>query len=167
MLTADPPAGYRLCVAALILNPRGEVFLGERRTPANVWQVPQGGIDAGESAEQALIRELTEEIGTGAVSIIGQVEGWLSYDFPPDMPASRLKEKYKGQTQRWFAVRLDAPDNAIALDAHHPPEFRAWQWVGYDQVMDWCGGGFKADVYRAALAALRPAVLALTAETGP
>ncbi len=165
------PDGFRPCVAAVILDADSRVLLGARIDRPEVWQVPQGGIDPGEDPQEALLRELAEEIGTAEVDILGQASGWLAYIFPPELAHTRLAKRFKGQAQRWFLVRL-RPGAAIRLDAHDPPEFSTIQWVAYDAVMDWCEG-FKAEVYRAALADLRPLALtgqaphATTAETTP
>ena len=97
---------YRPCVLAVIINEDNKILVGERSDRPGVWQMPQGGVDAGESAEEALMRELTEEIGSNDVNILGKLDQSISYEFPEDL-ASDIIKKYKGQSQDWFLLRLN------------------------------------------------------------
>jgi putative (di)nucleoside polyphosphate hydrolase len=98
---------------------------------AGGWQLPQGGVDDGEDLRVAVLRELAEEIGTDQAEIIAEHPGWLTYDFPPDLAASgfRIAQKYRGQRQKWFALRFLGVESDIRLDADDHPEFDAWRWA--------------------------------------
>jgi putative (di)nucleoside polyphosphate hydrolase len=128
---------YRDNVGAVLFNARGLVLVARRADvpqaegSAGGWQLPQGGIDAGEDPRAAVLRELAEEIGTDKAEIIGEHPEWLSYDFPPDLAARgfRIAQRYRGQRQRWFALRFTGDDADIRLDADNQPEFDAWRWA--------------------------------------
>ena len=127
---------YRPNVAAVILSsvyPRTcEIFIANRVDMKDqVWQFPQGGIDEGETPEEALFRELKEEIGTDEVEIIAQYPDWLSYDFPNRV--SRKMYPYDGQKQRYFLVKLK-PDAVINLETEDP-EFVEYKYVSYDKIL--------------------------------
>jgi putative (di)nucleoside polyphosphate hydrolase len=92
------------------------------------WQLPQGGIDPGEDPRVAVMRELKEEVGTDRVEILAEHPGWLQYDFPPDLRAE-MARRYRGQRQRWFALRFQGQDSDIRLDLDPHPEFDAWRWT--------------------------------------
>ena len=131
-MTADLP--YRANVGAVLFNRAGEVFVGRRAglsasQSAGVWQLPQGGIDDGEDPRAAVLRELAEEIGTSAATILDEHSTWLTYDLPPELVGLAFGGRYRGQRQRWFALRFDGHDADIRLDAHAEPEFDAWRWV--------------------------------------
>ena len=121
----------------------------------NAWQFPQGGIHAGESPQDAVYRELHEEIGLfpDAVSILGQTSDWLRYRLPKHMRRNNSTPGFVGQKQKWFLLQLHSPDDVIQLDLNEKPEFDDWQWVSYyypiSQVVD-----FKQSVYRKALVEL-------------
>ena len=152
MLDSD---GYRPNVEIILANSDNKVFWAKRiRKPA--WQFPQGGVDEGEGLEDALMRELNEEIGLSPedVQIIAHTKDWLYYDVPePFRRADR--SVYRGQKQIWFLLRLVGPETKINLYASSTPEFDAWRWNDYwvplRDVID-----FKHDVYRKALEALAP-----------
>ncbi len=125
----------RPCVGAVLFNAQGLVLVA-RRAPqpgrdsaAGAWQFPQGGLDRGEDPRQGVMRELAEELGTDRAEIIGEVPGWLDYDLPPALVGVAWKGKWRGQTQKWFALRFLGADSDIRLDAETPPEFDAWAWV--------------------------------------
>lgn len=130
---ADLP--YRPGVGAMLLNGEGKVFVGRRsgvrRGPrgANVWQMPQGGIDDGETPAMAVMRELAEETGTDKADIIAETKGWLTYDLPDDLIGVSWDGRYRGQTQKWFALRFTGVDADFDLGADADPEFTAWKWV--------------------------------------
>ncbi len=127
---------YRRCVGAMILNARGLVFVARRiDTRADAWQMPQGGIDEGEKPRQAVLREVAEEIGTDKVDVLAKSRTWLSYDLPPEIADRIWKGRYRGQTQRWFALRFTGRDSDIDLATAHP-EFDAWRWVPMRRLPD-------------------------------
>jgi putative (di)nucleoside polyphosphate hydrolase len=128
---------YRPCVGAMVLNPQGHVFLGRRvEGPEHVddthaWQMPQGGVDPGEDPWPAALRELREETNIRSVEKLGEIDEWLTYDIPRDIVGQAWKGKYRGQTQKWFALRFTGDEREIDI-AHpksgHKPEFDAWRW---------------------------------------
>ncbi len=126
---------YRANVGALLFNPLGQVLVARRADMPNAegaaggWQLPQGGIDEGEDLRRAVLRELAEEIGTDRAEILAEHPDWLSYDFPPELQAMRIARKYRGQRQKWFALRFTGVDGDIRLDADPHPEFDAWRWA--------------------------------------
>ncbi len=126
---------YRPNVGAVLFNPLGEVFVARRADLPNAegapggWQLPQGGIDDAEDPRAAVLRELQEEIGTGAATIIGEHPNWLTYDLPPELLGKALGGRYRGQRQRWFALRFKGRDSDVRLDLNPHPEFDAWRWV--------------------------------------
>jgi putative (di)nucleoside polyphosphate hydrolase len=131
------PALYRPNVGLALFNRQGQVFYGRRVTAGleadggYQWQMPQGGIDEGETPAEAAARELEEEIGVGAdlVEILEETADWIFYDFPPDIRRrlSSRKERFLGQRQKWFALRFKGQDRDVRLD-RHTPEFSAWRW---------------------------------------
>lgn len=124
-------------VGIMLLNKKGRVWVGRRlqqwmpEASEFVWQMPQGGIDKGESPKQAALRELYEETGVRTVTILAKSSRWLSYELPDDALGIALKGKYRGQVQKWFVMRFDGEDSEISLDCHgqHKPEFDSWKWV--------------------------------------
>src|ERR1700720_856011 len=122
---AAPDPAYRRNVGLMLLNPQGFAWVGRRLDTPDAWQMPQGGIDAGETPEMAALRELKEEIGTAEAEIIAETTGWLTYDLPPDPPGSLWKGKWRGQAQRWFTLRFTGRDSDIDIATAHP-EFSAW-----------------------------------------
>lgn len=148
---------YRPNVAAILLSPSYpdvcEFFLAERIDMQGVWQFPQGGIDADESPESALIRELEEEIGTREVEILAEYPEWVSYDFPSSV-ITKMRP-YIGQRQRYYLARL-LPNARINLAAH-TPEFSRYEFVGYEEIFRRVTH-FKRDVYRKVLAFFLPII---------
>ncbi len=148
---ADQPS-YRAGVGAILFNRDGLVFVGRRAdlpprdADISGWQFPQGGIDGGEDPRRAVLRELAEEIGTDRVEIVGEHSEWLSYDFPSSMRLGDGKAAYRGQRQRWFALRFTGQDADIRLDCDAVPEFDAWRWVTLDSVAAMVVG-WKCPVY--------------------
>jgi len=126
---------YRPNVGAVLFNPAGLVFVARRADlpnaegPAGGWQLPQGGIDEGEDPRGAVRRELAEEIGTDKAEIIGEHPDWVTYDLPAELIGVALKGRYRGQRQRWFALRFLGHDHDIRLDLDPHPEFDAWRWA--------------------------------------
>jgi putative (di)nucleoside polyphosphate hydrolase len=114
----------------MLFNPAGQVWVGRRiDQQAGGWQLPQGGIDAGEDPRVAVFRELAEEIGTDRAEIIGEYPDWLTYDLPVEVIGKALGGKYRGQRQRWFALRFIGTDADINLEAEEHPEFDIWRWA--------------------------------------
>jgi putative (di)nucleoside polyphosphate hydrolase len=126
---------YRPNVGAVLFNQEGLVLVARRgdlpnaEAPAGGWQLPQGGIDEGEDPREAVLRELAEEIGTRRANVIGEHEAWLTYDLPPELLGVALRGRYRGQRQRWFALRFTGQDSDIRLDLDAHPEFDAWRWA--------------------------------------
>jgi len=132
----------------------GRVWVGNRiDTPGERWQMPQGGIDEGESPRDAALRELHEEIGTDKAEIIAEYPEWLKYDLPRDVAGRLWGGRYRGQKQRWFALRFTGEDCDVHLSRHHP-EFEDWRWEDVDRLPDLVVG-FKRDIYRKVVAAFR------------
>jgi len=122
---------YRPCAGVMLLNREGKVFVGQRLdSTLEAWQMPQGGIDPGEDAQAAAIRELWEETGVAAdkVELIAEAHDELTYDLPPDLAAKVWKGRWRGQRQRWFLYRFTGADSDIDIRTAHP-EFRAWRWI--------------------------------------
>ena len=131
----DPKAlPYRRGVGIVLLNPRGLVFVARRiDTPAEAWQLPQGGIDKDESPSLAAFRELKEEIGTAKAEILDQTPDWMSYDLPVELVPRVWNGRFRGQTQKWFAMRFLGHDTDIDINTKHP-EFDAWKWAQIDSL---------------------------------
>jgi putative (di)nucleoside polyphosphate hydrolase len=138
----------------MLLGPDGRVWVGNRiDTPGAHWQMPQGGIDEGETPRDAALRELREEIGTDKAEIIAEHPDWLKYDLPPELAGRVWGGRYRGQKQRWFALRFIGKDSDIHLSRHHA-EFDDWRWEDIDRLPDLVVG-FKRDLYRQVVAAFR------------
>ncbi len=148
------PALYRPCAGIALLNKDNHLFMGKRLdSSAEAWQMPQGGIDDGETPEQALWREMMEEIGTTHGQLEYTIPDWLYYDLPDALQGRLWGGAYKGQRQKWFIVRFTGHDSDINITTPHP-EFISWQWVAPEQVMDLIVP-FKRDVYTIVLEHLR------------
>jgi putative (di)nucleoside polyphosphate hydrolase len=146
--------GFRPNVGIIICNQDNEVFWG-KRVKEHSWQFPQGGIKYGETPEQAMYRELQEEVGLlpSHVRILGRTRGWLRYEVPDRWLKRDGRGNYRGQKQIWFLLRMVGRDSDVQLRASARPEFDAWRWTGYwapaDSVIE-----FKRNVYQQALAEL-------------
>ncbi|MEQ8504787.1 MAG: RNA pyrophosphohydrolase [Rhodospirillales bacterium] len=130
----DDPRPYRTGVGALLLNAAGLVWVGERIRKLDQqleypWQLPQGGLDEGEDPRDAVFRELEEETGTANAEIIAETPGWLSYDLPGEVRDRVWKGRFRGQRQKWFAMRFLGKDDEFDLNTHEKPEFSSWRWA--------------------------------------
>jgi putative (di)nucleoside polyphosphate hydrolase len=164
--TIDPDSlPYRPCVGVMVLNRDGLVWAGRRIAEddsemagaKNLWQMPQGGIDAGEDPLPAARRELFEETGIRSVSLLAEAPGWIHYDLPREVLGIALKGKFRGQTQKWFAFRFEGDESEIAINpppGGHAPEFDAWAWRPMAELPELIVP-FKRKVYEEVVAAFR------------
>ena len=156
---------YRDCVGVAVFNAAGQVFIGRRGRDGDPeesaehgapWQMPQGGIDKGEVPLDTAFRELYEETSIKSVELIAEAPNWVSYDLPDDMLGIALKGKYRGQRQRWFALRFTGSDDEIDVlnpgGGAHSAEFNAWRWEEFEKLPDLIVP-FKRDAYREIVAA--------------
>jgi putative (di)nucleoside polyphosphate hydrolase len=147
--------GFRPNVGIILANERGQV-LWAKRVGQDAWQFPQGGIESHEAPEEALYRELREEIGLreDSVEVVGSTKGWLRYRVPKRM-LRQNSSSFLGQKQKWFLLKMLSDDDAVSFEHSETPEFDLWQWVTYwyplGQVVP-----FKQDVYRRAMKELAP-----------
>lgn len=148
--------GYRANVGIILTNGNGQV-LWARRLGQNAWQFPQGGIRRDETPEQAVYRELNEEVGLQAndVRVIGSTRQWLRYRLPKRMIRYHRRPVCIGQKQRWFLLRLTGSESAVCLDHSEAPEFDDWRWVSYWHPLKEIVF-FKRRVYEQALRELEP-----------
>ncbi len=145
---------YRPCVGIMLVNKEGLVFVG-RRIDQTVegWQMPQGGIDDGETPAAAVLRELEEETGIAKATIIAEMDEWLPYDLPRHLLGVALHGKYRGQTQKWFALRFTGEDSDIDIRTKEP-EFGEWKWLALEALPRLIVP-FKRDTYTKVIAAFR------------
>jgi len=137
---------YRPCVGIMLFNNDGHVLVARRiDMVSEAWQMPQGGIDPGESPIDAAFRELEEEIGTAKAEFLAEADGWLDYDLPHDLVAKLWQGRFKGQTQKWFAMRFTGVDTDIDIETE-TPEFIEWKWAEISALPDLIVP-FKRDLY--------------------
>jgi putative (di)nucleoside polyphosphate hydrolase len=144
---------YRPNVGAVLFNQNGLVWVGRRQNHPTQeaapggWQLPQGGIDPHEDPRAAVLRELAEEVGTDKADIIGEHPEWLTYDLPTEIIGKALGGKYRGQRQRWFALRFLGQDRDFNLNADEHPEFDMWRWAELAELPS-LAVPFKRDIYQ-------------------
>ncbi len=142
---------YRPNVGGCLFARDGRVLVARRAGTPNAegatggWQLPQGGVDEGEDPRAAIVREMREEIGTDRFTILAEHGEWLTYDFPAGL-GIRIAERYRGQRQRWFALRFEGTDADIRLDADEHVEFDAWRWAALSDLPA-LAVGFKRPIY--------------------
>jgi putative (di)nucleoside polyphosphate hydrolase len=144
---------FRPCVGLVVLNREGRIFAGQRvDNPGDAWQMPQGGIDPGESPREAAFRELHEETGIlpERATLLRESALWREYELPRHLVPKLWGGRFRGQTQRWFALRFVGEDGEIDLDAHHR-EFSRWAWMAPDELITRIVP-FKRDTYGAVFA---------------
>ncbi|MEM9232942.1 MAG: RNA pyrophosphohydrolase [Pseudomonadota bacterium] len=152
---------YRPNVGICLMNRKGQVWLGKRVASSAAqkaykyrWQMPQGGVDAGENIEEAAARELHEESGVRSARLLFTTPGWLVYDFPTDYRA-RKRDRWRGQKQKWALMLFEGEDSEIDLDCHSQAEFCEWRWADLEGVPDLVVP-FKRDVYRSLVRGFAP-----------
>ncbi len=158
MILKDPGTlPYRSSVGIVLLNADGLIWLGRRsgelvlQEHERRWQMPQGGIDARENPKAAALRELFEETGVRNAEVLAESKDWIHYDLPLEAVGIALKGKYRGQRQKWFAMRFTGDDREIDLQpAGHKPEFDEWRWAMASEVLDLIVD-FKRRAYEAVL----------------
>lgn len=149
-LAPDPSGPFRPGVGIVLLNAHGEVFVGRRIDhERGGWQMPQGGIEPDETPVEAARRELREEIGTDNAEVIAESRGWIRYALPSHLVGQAWSGRWRGQQQKWFAMRFLGSDSEINLETAHP-EFSAWRWAPAAWVPEMIVG-FKQQLYQAVL----------------
>ena len=136
MATKSELGVYRPGIGIMLLNRGGLAFVGHRiRMPPSLprWQMPQGGIDTGETPRRGAARELIEEIGTGRAEILAESRDWFHHDVPDEIAQGIMGGRYRGNRQKWFAMRFIGTDADINLATEHP-EFDGWKWVKPEQL---------------------------------
>ena len=145
-MTEMNPDMYRPNVGIALFDAAGHVLIARRIKddgpeiilPGHAWQMPQGGIDPGESPIEAARRELYEETSVRSVTLLAEAPDWYTYEFPPIVAGRAWRGRYRGQTQKWFAFRFDGAESEIDVEhpggGSHRPEFSAWRWVRMDEL---------------------------------
>lgn len=145
---------YRRCVGLMVLNAEGHVFVGQRiDRNYDAWQMPQGGVDPGETPVEAALRELGEETGISPdmVEVVAETEEWLPYDLPHDLVAKLWKGRFRGQEQKWFLLRYQGTDDEVNIETDHQ-EFSTWCWMPVNELVENIVP-FKRSVYEGVLKA--------------
>ena len=163
---------YRPCVGIALFNPQGLGFIGrrplndntEKVSPEHAWQMPQGGIDDGESPQDAALRELYEETNIRSISLLAEAPDWFTYDLPPAFLGKAWKGRYRGQKQRWFAFRFDGDESEIDVanpgGGGHKAEFDTWRWERLERLPELVIP-FKRRVYEQVVSAFAPVAAGL------
>ena len=144
--TPDGAKPYRRGVGIALIDARGYVFVAQRiDTKEPAWQMPQGGMDDGETPRAAALRELLEEVGTDKVQIVATTRKWLRYDLPKKVQSKVWKGRFRGQEQKWFLMKFTGTDTDINIETDHP-EFSSWKWIPFEKLPDVIVG-FKKEIY--------------------
>ncbi len=157
---------YRPCVGIALFNPQGLVWVGNRSDEqaegegeGHWWQMPQGGLDEGEDPYKAALRELYEETSVRHVSLLKEATGWLTYDLPPELVGQSWGGRYRGQKQKWYALRFEGKDSEIDVlhpgGGKHKAEFSSWRWEKLARLPELIVP-FKRKVYEEVVAAFQP-----------
>lgn len=172
----DPTAlPYRPCVGIMVINRDGLVWIGRRMEATqrneglgNWWQMPQGGIDEHEDAAKAALRELAEETAITSVEMLAEAPQWYTYDLPRELIGKSWGGRYRGQKQKWFAVRFTGADSEIDIGPRpgHAAEFDAWRWVPVDELVELIVP-FKRPVYQKVVEAFAPLAKPEGRDAGP
>jgi putative (di)nucleoside polyphosphate hydrolase len=135
VLSDTAPEGYRPNVGLMLIGSDRRVFVGKRFDSPEAWQMPQGGIDKGETPIEAAARELKEEVGTSNALLLRESAQWISYDVPGEITKRLWNDRWRGQTQKWFALAFTGSDAEFDITMHEP-EFDEWKWVKASELVD-------------------------------
>jgi putative (di)nucleoside polyphosphate hydrolase len=163
--TAIESLPYRLCVGVALFNPSGLVWIGSRSDKdaegegeGHWWQMPQGGLDKGEDPYEAALRELYEETSVKSVTLLREAPGWFKYDLPAELVGQSWGGRYRGQKQKWFALRFEGHESEIDVlhpgGGKHKPEFSSWRWEKLARLPELIVP-FKRKVYEQVVAAFK------------
>jgi putative (di)nucleoside polyphosphate hydrolase len=129
------PQFYRANVGLMLIGPQRRIFVGRRLNQPDAWQMPQGGVDKGETPVEAACRELREEVGTAKALLLRETRDWVTYDVPAELRPPYWKGRWRGQAQKWFALAFTGTDSSIDLAAHEQ-EFDDWRWAPVGELLD-------------------------------